>query len=274
MTSTHPVRKGASLTGAVVLGLGLASPAPADEVTRVRDVIESRRDVLPPAILDTLDEYVGESVLGSQPIYLLIDPRLQGTAAEPANLRSDPTLDGAPLNDDLAAILCRPTEGRSAPVHYQLKRVFRDYLRLFFDDVVDGDSLLEIAQRKRRVQQHDRFVLVAVDAAVSERTADGERRIVTKIWMRLWRVELFDSPPYAVRGVELLYSDRATGSSPIVRPAERTGDEERYVYEAFRAATIDAIRHRLAASLWGRERMIAVPWLDEHADPITTGEAR
>lgn len=279
-------RARAGLHAVLVLALGtlsLAEPSGAPRGAQgrgdaVRDVIESRRDVLPDEIVASLAPDVGEAVLGGlQPIYLLVNPRLSGAGIGVDALRERLALGDERLSDELAEILCVPTDGRTPAVYYQLKRVFRDYLRLFFTDVVDGDGLQEIAQLKRRVQQHDRFVLVGVDAAVVEREEAGERVLVTKVWMRLWRVELFDRPPYAVRGVELLYSDRATGSAPLPRPAtggRYADDEVRFVYESFRAATIDAIKNRLAPSLWGRERLLNVHWLDEHTDPIRLGAPR
>ena len=259
----------------IALALTLCPAASAEESQPLRDVIESRRDVLPPEIAASLAPDVGEQILGGLPIYLLVNPSLNGSGIGIAALRDRLALGDEKLSDQLATILCEPADGRTPAVYYQLKRVFRDYLRLFFTDVVDGDGLREIAQQKRRVQQHDRFVLVGVDAAVAERVVDGQRRIVTKLWMRLWRVELFKQPPYAVRGVELMYSDRSTGWAPLPTPANGStwsDDEDRFVYEAFRAATIDAIRGRLAPSLWARERLSSVPWLDKHSDPITTGD--
>lgn len=231
------------------------------------DIIESLGDVLPASVVARMAPDLDRRLVNGQPLLLLVNPQLKGGTDLPIEERL--ALAGTTLDADLIRQLgARPDGRREAPVYWQLERVFRDYLRLVFAEVEEGDDLQSLVQRKRALQST--LLVVTVDAQLGVR----DERLFVKIAMRLWRIELGREAPFPVRSAEMLYADRALGSVPLPAREADGAFESRQLFAAYRAAIIDAIRGKLAMSLWGNPALREHSWIEPRPDPIGVIEKR
>ncbi len=227
------------------------------------DIIETLTDVLPQRLVERMPAGLDSHLVGRHPLLLLVNPQLKGGGPTP--LATLLALEGTELPAALLEVLGEQGSGRKAPVHWQLERVFRDYLRLVFAQVDEGDDLLNLVQHKRAL--HTSMFVMTVDAWLGVQ----DERIVVRVVNRLWRLELAREAPFPVDNAELLYSDRARGDAPLPERDRAGRFEERALFAAYRAAIIDAIRGQLAVSLWGNPALREHSWRSRRPDPIGSG---
>ncbi|MBU0754044.1 MAG: hypothetical protein KJ645_02825, partial [Planctomycetes bacterium] len=273
----------------------MLSSAPAQESSRT---IRDKSDLLPASVVENLDKDDCLDLLRMPtgrivPLFVLVNPSLH-----PTLLRKEPGMqyedisegdrardidrlkqlirswapdDQTELPEDVLDGLTAIQD--SAPAVYScLKETSIDFLRKFFGDRVQAEDRLF-----RLIQGHDYQGQMLLTACFDircwmERDSTGNRLVVNLV-LRIERLVINrNKDPQAVENIELLFRDDAIGRA-MLPAGSRSLDSQRYdrqVQDAYQIAIIDALRRKVALSLWHNTRMSEKPWVFGQRDAIVS----
>lgn len=262
--------------------------------------IRDARDILPESVVRNLDKEVCMNLLKKTPestavpLFVMVNPALSPSVLNKRPLGADESKNQGvpqvnnkylaewieswagegvePLSKSEIAGLTAEQDGAPA-LYSRLEDTSKAFMEKFFGNSVEArERLFQVILES--YYKKPLLLVAGFNVRCWKEGETGKDRIVVKLTIRIQRIVVNrDQYPDLVESVELLFRDEALGHAILPSKRLAGSDPERHtreVQDAYQAAIVDALRSKIALSLWHNARMSEEPWAHGQREKIVS----